>query len=95
MIGAFIAAGLALVLALSLPRVLAGPTLYDRVLATMAVCVQGVLIAAALSVAGGQSIWIDVCFALVAATLVLSIAVLKFFRMRTLQTPLTNVGDAN
>lgn len=94
MIAGFVAAGLMLVLLLSLPRLLFGPTLYDRTLALVSVCVQAALIAAAVAVASGRSDWIDACFGLVAATTVLAVAVLKFFRARTFQAPLASTGEA-
>ncbi|MFT3726290.1 MAG: hypothetical protein QM759_00485 [Terricaulis sp.] len=93
MIAVFVAAALGLVLLLTLPRLLGGPTLYDRALGLAATCVQATLIAAALAVASGQSAWIDTSFALIAAAIVLAVAMLKFFRARTFQTPLTNAGD--
>jgi len=95
MIAAFVAAGLALVLLLSLPRLLLGPTLYDRALALAGLCVQATLIVAALAAASGRSDWIDVGFALAAAAMVLAVAMLKFFRTRTLQPAIGNAGDAS
>jgi multisubunit Na+/H+ antiporter MnhF subunit len=94
MIASFVAAGLALVLLLSLPRLLLGPTLYDRALALAAVCIEATLIAAALAAASGRSDWLDASFALVAATVMLAVAMLKFFRVRTFQGPITNAGEA-
>lgn len=94
MIAAFIAVALALVLLLSLPRVFLGPTLYDRVLAGVAVCMHATLIAASLAVASRHGEWIDVSLGLIAAVIVFAVAVLKFFRMRTFQAPLAGAGEA-
>lgn len=95
MIAAFIAVALSLLLLLSAPRVFLGPTLYDRMLAAMAVCIDATLIAAALAAASGHAEWIDVSFALIATAIVLAVAVLKFFRMRTFQAPLSGAGEAS
>jgi multicomponent Na+:H+ antiporter subunit F len=94
MTAVFIAIALAVVLLLSAPRLLLGPTLYDRVLAGAAICIHATLIAAALAVFSGRSDWIDVSFGLMAAAMVFAVAVLKFFRMRTFQAPLSGAGEA-
>jgi multisubunit Na+/H+ antiporter MnhF subunit len=94
MIAIFIAIALAFVLLLSAPRLILGPTLYDRVLASVAMCIHAALIAAALAIASGHSEWIDVAFGLIAAVIIFAVSVLKFFRMRTLQAPLAGAGEA-
>jgi multicomponent Na+:H+ antiporter subunit F len=94
MIAMLVAAAVAMALALSALRIVAGPTLYDRVLGASCACYQGALIAAAVAVSAGRSDWIDMCFAFLAVAMVANVAVLKFFRARTFQTPLTNTGGA-
>lgn len=90
---ALIAAGALLVLlGLTLMRLFAGPTLYDRVLGAMSVINKSALVCAALGVALGQAAGIDVAFALAFAGLVLNVAALKFFRARTFQAPLARAG---
>ncbi len=87
---ALIAAGLVLAsVALALPRLAGGPTLYDRALAASAVVLRASLCCAALAAAWGHSAWVDVALALVLGALILSAATLKFFRARSFQPSLT------
>lgn len=88
MIALAAAAGVALVLALSLVRLFGGPTLYDRTLAANSVLAKAGLACAALAVMSGQTAWLDAAFALVFAGFIVNIAILKFFRARTFQAPL-------
>jgi multicomponent Na+:H+ antiporter subunit F len=88
MIALAVAAGVALVAALCLVRLFAGPTLYDRTLGMNSLVAKAAVICAALAVAAGRAEWIDVALALVLGGFVLNVAVLKFFRTRTFQAPL-------
>jgi multicomponent Na+:H+ antiporter subunit F len=88
------AAGAALAAVLSLIRLFAGPTLYDRTLAANAALTKAALVAAGTAVAVGRAEWIDVAFAFVFAALVVNGAVLKIFRARTFQAPLAQREDA-
>ncbi|MEZ6024240.1 MAG: cation:proton antiporter [Hyphomonadaceae bacterium] len=88
------AAGVLIALALTLVRLFAGPTLYDRALAAKSAAIKLVLICAALAVAAGRADWVDAAFALLLAALVTTAAVLKFFRARTFQPPLARGEDA-
>lgn len=87
------AAGAGVALALCLIRLFAGPTLYDRALATNGVVVKLALICAAGAVVAGNSMFVDIAIAFVLATLILNVAVLKFFRTQTFQAPLARPGD--
>jgi multicomponent Na+:H+ antiporter subunit F len=93
MIALAAAAGAAIALALSLVRLFAGPTLYDRALAVSAAVVKAALICAAAAVIAGRSEWIDAAIALVLALFVVSAAVAKVFRARTFQAPLARAGE--
>lgn len=88
MIALFAAAGAAIALALALPRLFAGPTLYDRALASNAIVAKAALICAALAVIAGRADWLDAAIALVFGVFVVNVAILKFFRARTFQAPL-------
>jgi multicomponent Na+:H+ antiporter subunit F len=88
MIAIIIAAAVALSLALTLPRLFTGPTLYDRALAASAVVLRAALACAALATAAGEAAWVDAAIGLVLAALVFNAAVLKFFRARSFQPPL-------
>jgi len=89
-----IAAATAMALALSVLRLFAGPTLYDRVLAVSTTCTQGALVTAALSIAVGRNAWLDLAFGFVAVGLVINVVTLKFFRARTFQPPLSGPSEA-
>ncbi len=93
MIGLIAAAAAALFLALTLWRLHAGPTLYDRALATHAILTKAAVICAALAAAAGRSDFADVALALTLCGFVLAAAVLKFFRAGTFQAPLTRRGE--
>lgn len=94
MIAIIAAVGVVLVLVLSLARLFAGPTLYDRTLAASGAATKAALICAALAVAAGRADWLDVAFALVLAGFVFNAVVLKFFRARTFQSPLERPAPA-
>jgi multicomponent Na+:H+ antiporter subunit F len=81
-------AGVLVTLALTLVRLFAGPTFYDRTLAANSIAAKAALICAALAVIAERAEWIDVAFAFVFSAFVLNVAVLKFFRARSFQPPL-------
>ncbi len=90
---ALAAAGVLLALmALALPRLVNGPTLYDRALAAHAIVFIAALAGAALAIGAGAPRWIDVAIVLVFADLAVAVCVLKVFRHRSLQPP---VGRAS
>jgi len=80
--------GVALALAVAMLRLFAGPTLYDRLLATNAIALKSAIAAAALAVLFAQSQWIDAAFALLFALTVANVAIVKFFRAHSFQPPL-------
>jgi len=92
MIALIAAIGASAALVLVAARLLAGPTLYDRVLAANVLCVKTCVICAAASVAAGRADWIDVCIALAFALLTVNIAAAKFFRAKSFQPPMTRVA---
>lgn len=87
------AAGVALILTLTLVRLHAGPTLYDRALAASSMVIKGALIGAAFAAAVGRTDFVDAAFALVLGGFVLNAAILKFFRAGTFQAPLVRAGE--
>lgn len=76
------------VMMLALVRLFGGQTLYDRALAARSALVRAVLVCAAIAVAAGRSDWLDAAIALGFAALVLMVAVVKVFRVRTFQAPM-------
>jgi multicomponent Na+:H+ antiporter subunit F len=93
MIALFGAAGVALFLALTLLRLHAGPTLYDRALAASSVVAKGALICAALAAAAARADFVDAAIALALGGFVLNAAVLKLFRAGTFQAPMVRAGE--
>jgi multicomponent Na+:H+ antiporter subunit F len=88
MIAIIAAAGMAVLLAISLFRLFVGPTLYDRTLAANACVVKAALLCGALAANAGRADWLDAAFALILGLVVLNVAILKYFRARTFQAPL-------
>jgi len=82
------ATGVALLLALTLLRLHAGPTLYDRALAASSVTAKAALICAAVAAFVGRADFVDPAFALALGGFVLNVAILKFFRTGSFQTPM-------
>lgn len=80
-------------MALASIRLMVGPTLYDRALAAHALALLGAIGLAALAVAAKAAVWIDAAIALVLADVVLAVAVLKFFRFRSLQPPMAPAAN--
>lgn len=87
------AVGVAICLALTLARLHAGPTLYDRALAANSIVTKGALACAALATAVGRAEIVDVALALALGGFVFSVAVLKFFRAGTFQAPMARAGE--
>ena len=82
------AAGVLAALALTLVRLFAGPTLYDRMLAANSAAAKAALVCVALSVAVNRAEWMDAAFALLLGVFVANVAIVKFFRARSFQPPL-------
>lgn len=89
MIALTAAVGAAALLLVTLARLFAGPTLSDRALAATGVLVKCALVCAAAATAANQPAWIDAAFALVLAAVVVNMAMLKVFRLRNFQAPLS------
>jgi multisubunit Na+/H+ antiporter MnhF subunit len=85
--------GVALVLVAPLIRLFAGPTLHDRALAAKNVVVHAVVLIACVAALLESPSIADVAIALYLGAVVLSLAIVKFFRTRAYQAPLTG-GDA-
>ncbi|MCX7356586.1 MAG: monovalent cation/H+ antiporter complex subunit F [Alphaproteobacteria bacterium] len=87
------AIGVGIALLLYVARLFAGPTLYDRTLAMNGVVIKVAIIAAAAAVATGRTALADAALAFLLASVVVNVAVLKFFRSRTFQAPLLRAED--
>jgi multisubunit Na+/H+ antiporter MnhF subunit len=76
------------VLIVWLLRAVTGRTLHDRALGAHAAALTGALLAAALAAIVGQPAWLDLSLALAIGDAILVVAVMKVFRVRSLQTAL-------
>lgn len=91
---------LGLTLSLTLVRLFAGPTLYDRVLAVNALGTQTLILLASWAVHIGRSDLMDIVLLYALINFVAVIAILKFFRYRSLRIKLLpqrdeSQGEAN
>ena len=75
-------------MALLLGRLLAGPTLYDRILAVNSFGTKTVLFLCVFSLIIGRSDGIDIAILYALMNFIATIAVLKFFRYRALDVSL-------
>ncbi|MEO0981997.1 MAG: monovalent cation/H+ antiporter complex subunit F [Pseudomonadota bacterium] len=82
------ALALIIALAMLLTRALAGPTLYDRVLAVNSFGTKTVLFLAVLGFLMGRPDFLDIALLYALINFVSTIAILKFFRYRSFQVPL-------
>ena len=87
------AIGVGIALLLCVVRLFVGPTLYDRTLAANGMMIKIAILVAAAGVVAGRGVYVDVALAFVLACVVVNVAVLKFFRSRTLQAPLARTED--
>lgn len=87
------AIGVGIALLLCVVRLFAGPTLYDRTLAANGVIIKLAIIVGAAGVITAQAVFVDAALAFVLASVVANVAVLKFFRSRSFQTPLARAED--
>ena len=81
----FLLVGMALILA----RLLAGPTLYDRVLAVNSFGTKTVLFLCVFSLIIGRNDGIDIAILYTLMNFIATVAVLKFFRYRALDVNLS------
>ena len=77
-------------MALMLGRLLAGPSLYDRILAVNSFGTKTVLFLCVFSLIIGRGDGIDIALLYALMNFIATIAVLKFFRYKELGVPLEN-----
>jgi multicomponent Na+:H+ antiporter subunit F len=87
------AAGLLVAMALVLVRAMLGPTPYDRILAVNAFGTKTVLVIAVIGFVIGRPAFLDIAIAYALINFVATIALLKFFRYRSLQASLSRRGS--
>lgn len=78
----FVAATLAILaaLVLAVARALAGPTVFDRVLAGNSVGTLAILLLAAIGFLTGRPEWLDIAITYGLLNVISTLAILKFFR---------------
>ena len=83
------AAGLLVAMALMIIRAIAGPSHYDRILAVNSFGTKGVLFIAVIGFVFGRPDFLDISIAYALINFVTTIALMKFFRYRSLASALT------
>jgi multicomponent Na+:H+ antiporter subunit F len=81
-------------MALLLVRVLAGPTIYDRVMAVNSLGTKTVLVIGLLGYVMGRPDFLDIAMIYSLINFVTTIAILKFFRYRSFQVPLSRRAES-
>ena len=89
---AVIAILIAMVLALA--RAFAGPTLYDRVLAGNSFGTKTVVLIGVMGFLAGRPDFLDIALLYALLNFASTIAILKFFRYRTLSVSMDDAGQA-
>lgn len=92
LINFLIALGVAVAMAIMLARLFAGPTLYDRVLAMNSFGTKTVLFLLVFSAIAGRQDAIDIALLYALINFVATVAILKFFRYRSLEIALAQMS---
>jgi multicomponent Na+:H+ antiporter subunit F len=88
----FVALGLTVAMAIMLARLFAGPTLYDRVLAANSFGTKTVLFLLVFAAIVDRQDAIDIALLYALINFVATIAILKFFRYRSLEISLAQMS---
>ena len=83
------AAGLLIAMMLMIVRAIMGPSHYDRILAANSFGTKTVLFIALIGFLFGRPAFLDIAIVYALINFVTTIALMKFFRYRSLQAPLT------
>ena len=83
------AAGLLVAMTLMIVRAIIGPTHYDRILAANSFGTKTVLFISLIGFLFGRPAFLDIAIVYALINFVATIALMKFFRYRSLQAPLT------
>ncbi len=84
------AAGILVAMALMIVRAIAGPSAYDRILAANSFGTKIVLLIAVSGLLFGRPHFLDIAIVYALINFVATIALMKFFRYRSLQASLTH-----
>lgn len=83
------AAGLLVAMSLMIVRAIMGPSHYDRILAANSFGTKTVLLIAVMGFVFGRPAFLDIALVYALINFVTTIALMKFFRYRSLAAPLT------
>ncbi len=83
------AAGLVVAMSMMIARAIAGPSNYDRILAANSFGTKIVLLLAVIGFLFGRPAFLDVAIVYAMINFITTIALMKFFRYRSLGRPLT------
>jgi multicomponent Na+:H+ antiporter subunit F len=86
------AAALFVAMSMVLARAVMGPTQYDRILAANSFGTKTVLMVALAGFMFGRPDFLDIALAYALINFIATVALMKFFRYRTLQAPLAGRG---
>jgi len=86
------AAAILIAMVLMLVRALIGPTSYDRILAANSFGTKTVLFIGLIGFLFGRPDFLDIAIVYALINFVTTIALMKFFRYRSLQAPLASAG---
>jgi multicomponent Na+:H+ antiporter subunit F len=86
------AAGLLVAMAMMIARAIMGPSHYDRILAANSFGTKTVLLISVVGFVFGRPAFLDIAIAYALINFVTTIALMKLFRYRSLQVPLTDAG---
>jgi len=92
LINFLVALGVAVAMAIMLARLFVGPTLYDRVLAMNSFGTKTVLFLLVFSAIAGRQDAIDIALLYALINFVATVAILKFFRYRSLEIALAQMS---
>lgn len=87
-------AGLLAAMAMMIARAIAGPTHYDRILASNSFGTKTVLLIAVIGFMFGRPAFLDIAISYALINFVTTIAMMKFFRYRSLEAPLSRPREA-
>lgn len=87
------AAGLIAAMALMIARAIVGPSHYDRILAANSFGTKTVLLIALIGFLFGRPAFLDIALVYALINFVATIALMKFFRYRSLARPLTGASS--
>jgi multicomponent Na+:H+ antiporter subunit F len=88
-------AGLLVAMAMMIVRAFVGPSHYDRILAVNSFGAKTILLMAVIGFAFGRPAFLDIAIAYALINFIATIALMKVFRYRSLEAPLSDAGGGS